>query len=93
MQIVASEATCELLNKWKAAARRFQLAEEERASAEGELKAATNALGRWMAPEDAHVDEVFYFWDGPGLLAIKPVTSDRSEFKIWWRTKKGSRHL
>lgn len=75
------EGEC-LVAAWRTAVERLERAERELNSARCDLSNATNALGRWITPEDTEVDEVLSVWWGDKLLTSRMTRPGTYEITI-----------
>lgn len=76
-----------LIGNWLAARRRKERAATEQENAAAELAEQTNALGRWMAPEDAQIGETFCVWHGDSLIAVRYTGADTYSVSVRKRGK------
>lgn len=58
----------ELIERWKSADVSLNHAKSNLNRAECELSNATNALGKWLSPDDAKEGEQFSVWYGDSLI-------------------------
>jgi len=61
------------IDRWLRATENLASANKAVSSAECEVANATTALGKWLLPEDAKIDEQFCVWFGDSLIAaVRP---------------------
>lgn len=61
-----------LIKDWLHAQRRLEGAKREVNSAECDLLNSTNALAKWMLPDDAKPGEKIAVWYGDSLIQVEP---------------------
>lgn len=57
-----------LIDRWSRAVSQLKAAKNAVTRAECELSNATNALGKWLMPDDAKEGEKFCVWHGDSLI-------------------------
>lgn len=72
-----------LIDDWQSAVQHLDRTKQEVNSAYCVLDNATNALGRWMVPDDINIGETLCVWHGASLIAVtKTEASGLGTFKI-----------
>lgn len=61
------------IDRWRAALSSLESAKSGLNRAECEVANATNALGKWLLPDDAKHGEQFCVWHGDSLIAATKV--------------------
>lgn len=70
----------DLIDRWRSALEEQRRAESRLNSAQCEVSNATNALGKWLVPGDAVMQEKFCIWYGDSL--IEAAKKDQNSFSV-----------
>lgn len=83
-----SDSTTEnLIRQWEADQDRVARLRQELNSAECALRNATNALAKWLTPDDGKDDEKFSIWQNGRLLSVM-FNKTTGEATVWVRLAK-----
>lgn len=80
--------TQKLIDRWESARRSVADSRRRLARAEVELDNAANALGKFLAPSNAEMSEIFCVWVGGRILSIAangPSCIGLADYRIEWR--------
>lgn len=67
---------------WSRAVSQLEAAKSAMIKAECELSNATNALGKWLMPDDAKEGEVFCVWHGDSLIQAENKGNSRYAISV-----------
>lgn len=67
---MSDEKTNKLVAQWDRATQDFERMKQTLNSAEYDLRNATNALAKWLTPEDGQDNEKFSIWHSGRLLSV-----------------------
>lgn len=76
-----------LIKDWQAAQERLVRARSEVNGAECAVNNAMNALGRWLAPDDAEKGEKIAVWYGDSLVQVEIVNPFSNDYEITIRQR------
>ena len=72
----------DLIDRWQRAQEKLALLKSQVTGAECALTNATNALGKWLSPDDAKIGEIFCVWHGDSLISTECVEQNRYVVKV-----------
>lgn len=76
-----------LIKNWEVAKRDLERARSAVNSAECELANSTNALAKWLLPDDAIPGEKICVWHLDSLIQVEATADGMSDAKITLRTR------
>lgn len=88
--------TAELVEAWIVARKKVERLRRELADAEANHSVATNQLGCWLTPHDAHTGEQFNIWFGSGILQatiVRENGDDGAVYGVKWRKEPEGKQL
>jgi hypothetical protein len=72
----------DLIDRWSRAVSQLEAAKNAVIRAECELSNATNALGKWLMPDDAKEGEKFCVWHGDSLIQAENKGNSRFAISV-----------